>query len=87
MQPFAKALFGPLDLPTNWSFFLQDEPMAVGKAPYYLLPKPPFQLAPKPIKDTQFKALIKELKFLNLKHANRIEYCYDPFHPNVKCVR
>jgi hypothetical protein len=54
---------------------------------YYLLPQEPFQLRPKPEKNPYILAVYSFLSNFNLKHINRIEYAFDPFHENAKAVR
>ena len=59
-----------------------------GKAPYYLLPTKPFQLAPNPRASTPYlKALYGSLKNFKLKHVNRVEFLFDPFHPSIASIR
>ncbi|KAI1289314.1 39S ribosomal protein L53, mitochondrial [Halotydeus destructor] len=57
------------------------------KPPYFLLPNQPFKLLPQPKKDPYKKALYTSIKTFNLKHVNRVEFSFDPFHPNVASIR
>lgn len=54
---------------------------------YYLLPKEPFQFGIKKTSNPYLIALHTFLQTFNLKHVNRIEYAFDPFHDNAKVIR
>ena len=54
---------------------------------FYLLPKEPFQFGPIPNRNPYMISVFTFLKTFNLKHINRIEYAFDPFHQNAKSVR